>query len=314
MAHPYYPTLTPFGRAGFTPTTVVFFSVGMMLLLQQLVLPLLGFGIIGLLTDEPVRDMAIGEATVTPTGAAYLKSYLSISHLLTFGLLAWVLARAGGPVAPTLGLSQRPQLWRILGGAAVLAVGLPALQLTAISPDALSLPAGLEDLEAALREVEHKSRLILMQLLRDDLATNLVVVAVLPAVLEEFFFRGLLQNTLRRMLSVHAAIWLTAIIFSFIHFQFLGFFYRMLLGGLFGYFYLWSGSIWPAVAGHLLNNTLGVLAIYGVHHWGWDPALAADEVGVPNWAALASVVLLAAGLFFYHKYRLAPPADEPRTA
>ena len=41
--------------------------------------------------------------------------------------------------------------------------------------------------------------------------------------------------------------------------QFYGFFPRMLLGILFGYFLLWSGTLWLPVIGHFINNAAAVV-------------------------------------------------------
>ncbi len=42
------------------------------------------------------------------------------------------------------------------------------------------------------------------------------------------------------------------------HFQFLGFIPRILLGMLFGYMLVWSGSIWVPVLAHFVNNAIAV--------------------------------------------------------
>jgi membrane protease YdiL (CAAX protease family) len=95
------------------------------------------------------------------------------------------------------------------------------------------------------------------------LIAALLIIAVVPALGEELFFRGLMQPLWMRILkNPHAAIWLTAFLFSAFHFQFYGLFPRLLLGALFGYFYYWSGSLWLAVLGHFLNNGFSLLMYY----------------------------------------------------
>ena len=93
---------------------------------------------------------------------------------------------------------------------------------------------------------------------------NFLVVAIVPAICEEFLFRGALQRTFYRIFkNPHVAIWIGAIIFSAIHFQFFGFFPRMLLGAGLGYIYYYTRSIWYSVFAHLLNNGYAVvLAFY----------------------------------------------------
>ncbi len=64
------------------------------------------------------------------------------------------------------------------------------------------------------------------------LLSTLGLVAVIPALGEELFFRATVQQLLHSKVGKHLAVWLAAVIFSFIHFQFYGFVPRMLLGPL----------------------------------------------------------------------------------
>lgn len=98
----------------------------------------------------------------------------------------------------------------------------------------------------------------------DKFVMNILVIAVLPAIAEEFFFRGALQNIFQRILkNHHATIWIVSIIFSAIHFQFYGFFPRLFLGVVFGYTVFWTGNIWTAIVAHFVNNAaVVILAFY----------------------------------------------------
>ncbi|HND46577.1 MAG TPA: CPBP family intramembrane metalloprotease [Chitinophagales bacterium] len=91
---------------------------------------------------------------------------------------------------------------------------------------------------------------------------NFLLIAVLPAFLEEFFFRGTLQRLLTERLNIHLAILISSIIFSLIHFEFSAFLPRIVLGMLLGYAFYWSGSIWVAIFIHLFNNGLEVTLMY----------------------------------------------------
>jgi len=82
------------------------------------------------------------------------------------------------------------------------------------------------------------------QQLRLEVVINLLVIAILPALGEELVFRGVIQQKIAEQISVHGAIWLTAILFSTIHLQFQGFLPRMLLGAVLGYLFFWSKNLW----------------------------------------------------------------------
>ena len=58
--------------------------------------------------------------------------------------------------------------------------------------------------------------------------------------------------------NVHVSIWVVAAVFSALHMQFFGFIPRLVLGGLFGYLYFWSRTIWVPVLAHFINNLIAV--------------------------------------------------------
>lgn len=98
------------------------------------------------------------------------------------------------------------------------------------------------------------------------LAFNIFMVALLPAVGEELLFRGVIQKIFTRMTrSHHWGIWISAILFSALHLQFYGFVPRVLLGALFGYLLVWSGSMWLPIIAHFLNNAIAVIGMYFIN-------------------------------------------------
>ena len=91
--------------------------------------------------------------------------------------------------------------------------------------------------------------------------TNILIIGVMAGITEEFLFRGALLSIIRKKVkNPHAAIWIVAIIFSIIHFQFSGFIPRALLGAFFGYLILWTRNIWVPVFIHFLNNATFIIA------------------------------------------------------
>ena len=86
------------------------------------------------------------------------------------------------------------------------------------------------------------------------LAFIVIAVGFASPIAEEFFFRGILQRGLERWLSPSMALWGTAIIFSGIHGDMLGFIPRLELALLLGLIARYAGSIWPAVAAHAASN------------------------------------------------------------
>ena len=96
-----------------------------------------------------------------------------------------------------------------------------------------------------------------------DLLFNLFLIALIPAIGEELFFRGIVQKKLGNILkSPHVAVITTSFIFSAIHMQFFGFLPRFILGLILGYLFYYSANLWMSVLGHFINNALGVFLMY----------------------------------------------------
>jgi len=96
-----------------------------------------------------------------------------------------------------------------------------------------------------------------------DLLFNLFLIAIIPAIGEEMFFRRVIQKKLKNILrNPHIAILITSFIFSAIHMQFFGFLPRFFLGMVLGYLFYYSGNLWMSVIAHFINNALAILLMY----------------------------------------------------
>ena len=149
------------------------------------------------------------------------------------------------------------------------------------------------------------------------LMVNIGLMAVLPAVAEEMSFRGVLQGVINsptptlprregesnptptlppregERRKTHIAIWVTAFVFSAIHVQFYGFIPRMLMGAMFGYVLVWTGSLWVPVVMHLTNNAVAVVS-YQLSDVSRQPSETsiADTIGAGDtwWVGLISLI------------------------
>jgi len=124
---------------------------------------------------------------------------------------------------------------------------------------------------------------------------NLFMIAVLPAIGEELLFRGVIQRIFTNMTkSHHWGIWISAILFSALHMQFFGFIPRMLLGVLFGYLLVWSGTMWLPMIAHFVNNGVAVILWYFIHKNMISPEM--ENIGTTSdsyyWVIL-SLILIA---------------------
>lgn len=142
----------------------------------------------------------------------------------------------------------------------MMIIFIPGINLIASLNSEIPVPQWMIDME---KNIESLVKTLLQTEKPSILFLNLIVVAVLPAVGEELFFRGVLQKYLCKITkSTLAGIVITSLFFSAIHIQFLGFIPRFALGMVFGYLYVWSGSIWIPIVVHFVNNSLAVIVYF----------------------------------------------------
>lgn len=96
-----------------------------------------------------------------------------------------------------------------------------------------------------------------------DLILNIVIIGFFAAVSEELFFRAVLQRIfIQWTKSAWLGIVVTALVFSFFHFQFSGFLPRFALGLVLGFLFWYSGSLWVNILFHFLFNSFQVILLY----------------------------------------------------
>ncbi|MDZ4750934.1 MAG: type II CAAX endopeptidase family protein [Flavobacteriales bacterium] len=197
-----------------------------------------------------------------PEAMRHLAMYNNISQLFFFLLPALVFASlvAGG---------LRKGLWMYSPAATfvlfpLIVVGLSPLISMIEALNHLLIPAGSWLEQMALpqeTELMNMTEGILRLEQSGGLFWTIASVIIFPSICEELAFRGVIQPAIGRITkNVHLAVWITALIFSFIHFQFYGFLPRLALGALFGYLVIWTGSIWTSVAAHALHNALAFMS------------------------------------------------------
>ena len=192
-----------------------------------------------------------------------------------------------------LGFRKPNSAWLLLIGVVLMFVSLPLTNLLTSWNEKMNFGAAFESLEALLQQLEETAGDLTERMLQVDsfggLLFNLLVIALIPAIGEELTFRGVLQQVLTRRCNVHVAVFLSAFIFSFIHFQFYGFLPRMFLGLLLGYLFYYSGSLWTSILMHFVNNGAAVVVAYLDYKGQID-------VDIDHFGATSNVWLLGASL------------------
>ncbi len=125
-----------------------------------------------------------------------------------------------------------------------------------------------------------------------DLMINLVVMALLPAVGEELFFRGALQKALLRWNKIPwLSIFISSVLFALLH----GTFFKILpiftLGLMLGTVFYVTRNLWYCIAIHFLNNALAVLAVYFGDTNETLKKFANDDISTPIYLVVLSIIL-----------------------
>ncbi len=206
-----------------------------------------------------------GFILVTPEGTGFIKVMKSsLTSALIFAIpVCMVAALNYNDPAKELGLRKpllSPKGWILL------AISFPVFMIvTSLVGELINQLIPLLP-EAIRNNIESTGKAYndLIQSQVDDLNGSLLwsflFFALLPALVEELFFRGALLLSLRKLLAnrIHLSIWLAAIIFSLVHMDLMGFIPRTLLGAYFGYAYYYSKSLWVPIALHTINNSMAI--------------------------------------------------------
>lgn len=168
------------------------------------------------------------------------------------------------------------------------------------------LPSPMHEIENVLRSMEDSAlettQLLLSGKTIGSLLLNLFIVAALAAVSEEMFFRGALQQLmLEKYSNGHLAVWISALIFSIIHFQFYGFLPRLLLGAVLGYLFLYMQNLWIPILFHFINNAFIIVLNYGWSDSEWIRQI--EKIPVDGWFALAAMVSAVCTFLLFRIFR-----------
>jgi len=187
----------------------------------------------------------------------------------------------------------------------IMLLAIPFINLLSDLNQQMVLPKAFSGIENWMKVSEEQSAQLTENFLNvhnlQGLLFNIFLVALLPALGEELFFRGALQTIFKDWRGAIVAVWMTAAIFSAIHFQFYGFVPRMLLGAFFGYILIWSENLWLTIIAHFCNNVITVIFYY-LKNNGYQ-TINIDTIGTGNtlWAGCASGLLVIIGIIILKK-------------
>ena len=127
-----------------------------------------------------------------------------------------------------------------------------------------------------------------------------IAFAVIPGVIEEFIYRGVVYNGLRKSYNPIISIVVSALIFALIHFSVFQFVYQFIMGLILATICYYTGSIMYGMIFHVINNGLVVTLNYVAPEMFLVENMSAGNIILIVLAALVASAIIV-GLFILLK-------------
>jgi membrane protease YdiL (CAAX protease family) len=228
---------------------------------------LITFSIVAALLHVPFLE--IQSILMRPEYTSMTQAANAVASIIGFGLPVLVVGYfTSGKLGVQLGFNPITNQKQILIVVLLALTGLLLSGALGDLTDKLTLSSSIRNWATNL-EAQYKKALMAMTQMRSiwDLVFALLAIAVVPAIVEELYFRASLQKIIMDWSGKPlVAIVVTAILFSAFHFSYFGFLSRMSLGIVLGLIYYYTKTIWLPILMHFINNAIGVSALYFVRN------------------------------------------------
>ncbi len=245
--------------------------------------------------------MDMGEGIISGEYAMAARVIQVITTSLAFFIPAYVTARiVSSTPSAFLGFNTRFNANQVVLSCALIFLGGVVASSSAQIMEGIPLPAALES-RFRLLEDNYAAQVESIASMNSfgEYLLALVMIAALPGLFEEVFFRGGMQNLLMGATrKVWFSIIFTSIIFSLVHFSFYGFLARVCLGIVLGLMFHYSKNLWLSVIAHFMYNGIAVTQMYFVIRQGKSLREAMDEKVDPWWGVVAVIALYFLFIFF----------------
>lgn len=308
MSFTAFRDMKPFSQLMFSAFVILVCFLFFMFISMIAAIPI--FGLDSLLNMPSINDLN------NPESICLLKFYQVVQSLGLFivppFILAWLFH---GSTEDYLLLNRKVSAKSVLYVVVLIFFTLPLINFIGEWNNQMQFPDWLAGLESWMKNAEEQAEVLTEAFLKVDstggLLFNLFMIAVLPAIGEELLFRGVIQRIFTNWTrNHHWGIWVSAILFSALHIQFYGFVPRMLLGVMFGYLLVWSGTMWLPILAHFCNNAFAVIAIYLIDNNILDPGI--EEIGSnaeSYYAAALSLLMVIVFLWLVKKDNISKEPD-----
>ncbi len=213
--------------------------------------------------DTQIITLIKGESLLYRFNKTGLITIQILSHILLLILPAFLLTKFRKNISTDLNYSGFE--WKYLGYSCLFFIcALPMISLMGSINQQIPLQDWMTDKE---NQIEILLKKILNFQSPLDWLLTIITVSIIPAIAEEWIFRGIIQNQVLKLFKNHwYALLISAIIFSAVHFQFAGFLPRFGLGLLLGIIYYHGKNLGYSIIIHGLFNGIQLMLMnfYGL--------------------------------------------------
>ena len=282
----------------FALVALMFVGLAFASLVVNLTLPLL-FGI----SDPSGFVFSQAEQIKNPMATLYMQSLTSSLGFFLFpAVVFYYLFKAD--IVERAGLLRFPPLkYWLIAIVIMMATGVFS-QIPVQLSEAIPLPQKLQSLRSIGKNIDKllDSFFVLRSPFYFMVLT--VVMALLPAICEEVFFRGTIQNILLDFeCSPRAAILISGLAFAAIHLEFNNFLAIWCMGIVLGMLYYYTDSLWVSITAHFLNNFMVVAGKYAYMNGSIKSDVLSSDA-LPLYYTIPAGFIMIGGLILLSKWSL----------
>ena len=281
------------GFSGWGQFGILFAFIGAGFIIAAIIQFSIGFKLIDANLSTAQWPDAMLKALIDPKNTAWLQiSQIASTFFLLFlpaVIYSWI---CNGKSFLWLGFSQRINLWQILLGFCIIfCAGLIAQPAEELSKQVIAHFPGFNKWAKGLEDTYSQTVMAISNLKTwGSLIVAIITIAFFPAMFEEVFFRGAMQNLFVKWWKKPLlAIVVTSLIFSFIHGEAYPFLSRAILGFALGLLYYQSKNIWVNIIAHLINNSIALAQMFIIARSNEKPDVSKIDQQFPVWMGLVSI-------------------------
>jgi len=294
------------GYSGLGQLGMLLLFLGVGFILAAVVQLMIGFQIMPAGTPLDKMDEVLMDSMLKPENLGWARLAQVLGTFFLLFVPAWLFNRVvHGKSLFWMGFNSRVSGIQIVAGFFIIfTAGIIAAPFSDLTKSIVSNYPSLNNFAANLEKLYTEQALALSNLRSwPEFLMAVAIMAFFPAVFEEVFFRGTMQNLFAKWWKMPIlAIIVTSLIFSLIHSSVYLFISRAILGVALGLMYHYTRNIWVNIIAHFINNLLALIQLFYLART--NQKIELDKLDIQyGWVAAAVALLASIGLLWWLRKR-----------